>query len=931
MERTGVPPPSHHPHKDAPGLSRPRYKHPSRCSPAARVRNIAPDMTERPTGTATFLFTDIEGSTRRWAEEPDTMRVAVALHDATLKQAIESNAGWLFKHTGDGVVAAFGSPRGAINAAIAAQRHLELPVRMGICTGEAELRDDDYFGPALNRAARTMAAGHGGQVLVAASTAALAEGADLVDLGEFRLRDLSRQRLFQVRAEGLKQDFPPLRTLDLALGNLPAQAASLLGRDKQLAEIAQLLSTSRLVTLTGVGGVGKTRLAVHAAADVSSSYPDGVWLVEFAALRDAAAAGHAVAGVLGVVQQPAKTIEQSLISWLGRRKLLLVLDNCEHLIDAVVDLAREVLARCPNVTVLATSREALMVDGERSWPVPSLSVRDGLASPAVQLFVERARAVVPDFVLGGDGEVVGEICRRLDGIPLAIELAAARTRSMSPMQIRDRLEERFSLLTGGSRRTLERHQSLRQTVQWSFDLLSPQERVVLSRASVFAGDFTLEAAERVCASAEPIDVLDLLDSLVRKSLMTAVRLDNAMRYSLLETIRQFGEEQLVAMGEGDAVRLRHAQFFADDSVTQFGNWRSPRQLAAYEWLDCELDNLRSAFRWAVDHQCVDIAALIASNIGDMARFRLRDEAATWAAEIVDAARQIRHRRLAVLLTWATSSAWAFGRLDEAKRLGAEAISLVNDPDFDPFVWAYSDLGTIATIEGNIEKAIELNRVGAQQPGDRHDRFCQSMLLHSLALAGQTEEASEIADGVVAAAEATGIPFAICIAVWSMGKTFAVREPARALAAYERAMGLARQSGDRIWEMLIFPDLAALQAGAGDPVTALRSFKQMLEGWRGSVDLIVVSTGIGNLIVLLNRLGHAAEAATLHGTLAKSMDFERFAPELSVTATRLRSTLGAAAFDAAEQRGAAMSLTQTVAYSGQQIGRALAALGAETQP
>jgi class 3 adenylate cyclase len=390
------------------------------------AREVLVNRNERPTGTVTFLVTDIEQSTRRWEEQPDAMREALARHDATLRRAIEGNGGWLFKHTGDGVLAAFSVARAAIHAAIVAQRELEMPVRMGICTGEVEARDDDYFGPPLNRAARIMAAGHGGQVVVAAATAAIVDGADLIDVGEHRLRDLSQpQRLYQVRAEGLKEKFPALKSLSFAPGNLPAQATSFFGREKDVTEVAALLRTARLVTLTGVGGVGKTRLAIQVAGEISAGYPDGAWLVELAAVRDPAAIAHAAAAVLNVAQQPGKVIEQSLVTALAGRRLLLVLYNCEHLIDAAASLAHQIVTQCAQATILATSREALMVDGERIWPVPSLGFRDGVRSPAVDLFVDRARAVAPEFEPGGDDGAIREICKRLDGIPLAIELAAA--------------------------------------------------------------------------------------------------------------------------------------------------------------------------------------------------------------------------------------------------------------------------------------------------------------------------------------------------------------------------------------------------------------------------------------------------------------------------------------------------------------------------
>jgi predicted ATPase len=886
-------------------------------------------MTERPLGIVTFLITDIEASTRRWEEEPEAMRLALAQHDAALREAIDGNGGWLFKHTGDGVIAAFASARSAIDAAIAAQRRLELPVRMGICTGEVEARDDDYFGPALNRAVRTMAAGHGGQVLLAASTASIVDGFDLADLGEHRLRDLSQpQRLYQVRAQGLRETFPNLRTLDAAPGNLPAQTTSFLGREKDLAEVAALLGSVRLVTLTGVGGVGKTRLALQVAAEVSADYPDGAWIVELAAVGDPDATGHAVAGVLGVAQQSGKTIGQSIVAALGRRRLLLLLDNCEHLIDAAATLAGDIIGHCPDVAVLATSREALMVDGERIWPVPSLGFRDGVKSPAVVLFVERARAVMPQFELAADADAVGEICRRLDGIPLAIELAAARIRAMSPAQIRDRLDERFRLLTGGSRRALERHQTLRHAVQWSFDLLTPAERILLARCSVFAGGFSLEAAEHVCGGGEVEagDVLDLLDSLVRKSLVTAERSDATMRYGLLETIRQFAEEQLTEIGESNTARLRHAQCFMQESETNFQIWRTPEQHLAHRWLDREIDNLRTAFRWAVEHEEIDIAARIASNIGDMARFRLREEAAGWAAEIVDAARRIRHPRLAVLLTWAASSAWGFARLEEAKRYGEEAISLAGNPDFEPFVWAYTDLAFVAAYEGDVEQALALVQEGAAEEADRQDRMCLAHVLYFMAVGARRSEAMASADEIVAAVEAAGSPFPIITAYHGKGHAFAETNPVVALAAFQRVAAVSRHSGNRMFEALAIPQIAALQTRSGDRSGALRSFARMLEEWRGATDLFLVSQGIGGLIVLLEQVGRAEAAAVLHGMVGSSTRFNPFVDELPETMRRIRTALGDAVFDELGGRGAAMNLREVIDFAEKEIAQAVADLG-----
>jgi class 3 adenylate cyclase len=395
-----------------------------------------------PTGVVTFLFTDIEGSTRRWEAGAETMRAVLAAHDQVLRTAIKAHGGCLFKHTGDGVCAAFASPRSAVDAAVTAQRELELPVRMGLATGEAELRDGDYFGTVLNRAARVMTARHGGQILVADSTAGLLSGVDLLNLGPRRLRDLPNPiTLFQLQAPGLRTDFPPLRTLDSRPGNLRPAATSLIGRDAEVAEIEALLRKRRLVTLTGVGGVGKTRLALEVAAQLANEFPDGVWVFELAAVTDPAAVPDAVAAVLGIIQQPGMSVSESVAAALEGRARLLVFDNCEHVVDAAADLMESILPQSPTVKILATSREGLGLADERLWRVPSLEV-----GAAVELFAERSQTSRAD-----ESTAIEEVCRRLDGIPLAIELAASRMESMTVTEVRDRLDHRFKLLVGSRR------------------------------------------------------------------------------------------------------------------------------------------------------------------------------------------------------------------------------------------------------------------------------------------------------------------------------------------------------------------------------------------------------------------------------------------------------------------------------------------------
>src|ERR1700756_1652805 len=476
-----------------------------------------------PSGVVTFLFTDVEGSTRRWEADAQAMRAALVVHDKVLRTAIEAYDGFLFSHTGDGVVAAFASPMSAVNAAIDAQRELQLPVRMGIATGEAELRDGDYFGTVLNRAARVMAAGHGGQILVADSAAGLLSGVDLLDLGPRRLRDVPIPvGVFQVRSAGLRVEFPALRALDTTPGNLRPATTSLIGCESEVAELQAAVKAHRLVTLTGGGGVGKTRLASEVAARLVDEFPDGVWFFELAAVTDAAAVPDAVAAVLGLTPQPGKSVAESVAAALEGRLRLLVIDNCEHVLDAAADLIEAILTQSATVRVVATSREGLGIAQEQVWPVPSLDIGAGIDSAAVSLFVERAQGIAPSFAMVNSDEAAAavEICQRLDGIPLAIELAASRMASMTASEVRDRLDQRFRLLVG-ARRGLARHQTLRHAVQWSSDHPDDAGEPLLGRCSVFAGGFDLESACAVVGSDDDFATLDLLDALVRKSLLVA--------------------------------------------------------------------------------------------------------------------------------------------------------------------------------------------------------------------------------------------------------------------------------------------------------------------------------------------------------------------------------------------------------------------------
>ena len=735
-----------------------------------------------PSGVVTFLFTDIEGSTRRWESDADQMRAALLAHDEVLRSSIDKHNGFLFSHTGDGAVAAFASPKSAVDAAVAAQRKLQLPVRMGIATGEAELRDNDYFGTVLNRAARVMAAGHGGQILVADSTASLLSGVDLIDLGPRRLRDVPIPvGVFQVRAPGLQTEFPPLRTVDRSSGNLRPQTTSFIGRKSELVGITALVRVRRLVTLTGTGGVGKTRLALEIATQLADEFPDGVWIFELAAVADPAAVPDAVAAVLGITEKPGKTVAESVATALEGRVRLLVFDNCEHVLEAVAELVDAILATSATVRILATSREGVGVADEQLWPVPSLS-----GDAAVDLFVERAHRVAPALSVD-DSTAVAEICRRLDGIPLAIELAASRVSSMAVDEIRDRLDHRFKLLVG-SRRGLGRHQTLRHAVAWSYDSLDDAEKVLLERCSVFAGGFDLESACEVAGfdDTDDYEVLDLLDTLVRKSLLVADQSAGRTRYSMLETIREFADEQLVAHGDAVEARDAHARHYAGREAAIMSLWDSPRQRDAYTWLATELANLRTAFRWAKDRDDLDAAAAIATYSAWLGYLVENYEPIAWAEEMIEPARAVDQPRL-VLLYALASQCWFVGRIEEAIRYVDAGQAAMRTGRYEVPFGIDGMLGNPYIVIGQPERQVEWSRAQLARRGDAHSTIIASLVM-ALVIAGRDSEAMAATDGLLDAAEATQNPHTLSLALMAYGFAWRSADPERALEGDAAGLG-----------------------------------------------------------------------------------------------------------------------------------------------
>jgi predicted ATPase/class 3 adenylate cyclase len=625
-------------------------------------------MLDIPANSITFLFTDIEGSTQLWEQHPEAMKVALARHDRILRQAIESHHGHVFKTVGDAFYAAFPSAPDAVSSALDAQRVIQaeswgetpIKVRMALHTGAADERDGDYFGPALNRVARLLSAGHGGQTLLSAATEEsvrnqLPKDTELHDMGERRLKDLTRpEHIYQLLVPGLPANFLPLKTLDTFHTNLPAQLTSFIGREKEMAAIKQLVLTNRLTTLTGPGGTGKTRLSLQVASNLLDSFPDGVWFIELAPLTDPVLIPQTVLGILGLREDAGRLPLDLLSNYLQSKRALLIFDNCEHLIEASAHLTESLLQACPQLHIITSSREALGIAGETPFRVPSLSIPDThqitsaeklAQSEAVRLFIDRAKTALPAFTLtDANAPAVAQICARLDGIPLAIELAAARVKLLKVEQVAERLDDRFRLLTGGSRTALPRQQTLRAMIDWSYDLLSESEQVLLRRLSVFAGGWTLEAAEEVCSIKDedgrtlaphasagvkdegrskegvlhpssfilhpligPFDVLDLLDQLVNKSLVVVDAdivpegyEDTEARYHLLETVRQYAREKLMEAGEGISTRDRHLNYFMRLAERAEPEFTGPHQVAWMKQLDTELDNLRAALEWSLE-------------------------------------------------------------------------------------------------------------------------------------------------------------------------------------------------------------------------------------------------------------------------------------------------------------------------------------------
>lgn len=925
------------------------------------------------TSTVTLLFTDIVDSTRLWEREPDVMRGAVARHDEILRRAVEAHDGRVIVDTGDGIYAGFPSALGAVDAVIEAQRALlaepwptaaPLRVRMALHTGETAQADGDPKGPAANRTARLMALASGGQILLSQATAdlvqdALPDGVTLRDLGEHALRSLARpERVCQLVAPGLLDDFSPLSSPAVRPNNLPAALTPFIGRERQMREVAELLREARLLTLTGPGGTGKSRLALEIAANRLDDYPDGAWLVELAPLADPALLVSAIGGALHVTEQPDRSMDAALTDYLRHKRLLLVLDNCEHMIDACARQADEMLHAAPGLTLLTTSREALGVAGETAYRVPSLGLPEAgtpdldalRRSEAVQLFVARAQAVQPSFVLTQENApIIADICRRLDGIPLAIELAAARTRALSVADIAARLDDRFRLLTGGSRAALPRQQTLRALVDWSWDLLSGPERKLLRRLSVFAGGCTLEDAEAVCADPPneeeapdvlaALDVLDVLASLVEKSLAIAeTEASGATRYRLLETMRQYARDRLLESGEAAQLRDRHAARFLAVAEETAPRLRGAEMIAGRRRLEIELDNIRAALEWDLDRNPEDglrlasaleycwvfVGRIMREGRGWLERYLQRVEP---LGDDVDAAGCERIANRARALAALSQLQESLGDFEASVRLGQEAAALARRAgDEATLASALSTICDAAVFLGDYERAKQWgNEAIALGRDGRYPfylAFALAALLHC-SIVGEPDE--EAARGYIEALERLSktfeTPYIRAHSRFLRGM-FEARfgDPEAGVRYVREGHRLHKEMDSDLMARMTLSELAHLLRRWDDRAGARELYRETIREWQNVGSLAAVAHQLESFASLDAAEGKAERAVRLLGAaeaLREASGVSMLPPErveYDQMVAALRAALPADAFAAAWASGRALDMNAAVDYA-----------------
>jgi len=843
-----------------------------------------------PTGTVTLLLADVEGSTRLWETQHDEMTSAFARLDHALAGLVVAHGGVrpVEQGEGDSFVVAFTRASDAVECALELQRAPLAPIslRIGVHTGEVQLRDDDnYIGPTINRTARLRNLAHGGQTVLSGTTEALVVDmlpADvwLTDLGTHELRGVVRpERVVQLCHPDLRNDFPPLNTAkNVAVHNLPSQFTSFVGRGPQLAEVRKLLTECRLVTFTGAGGVGKTRLAVQVANQLADEHSDGVWYVDLAPITDPDLVPITVARALGLPDQPGGSTMDTVLRFVRDRQLLVVLDNCEHLLDACAELVVALLGRAPGLTLLATSREPIGMTGEATWRVPSLS----LADEAIELFADRARLTQTSFTVTEDNTaVLAEICARLDGMPLAIELAAARVRALSLPEILDSLHDRFRLLTGGARTAVRRQQTLRASVDWSHALLTETERILFRRLAVFFGGFDLDAAQTVAGSGavERYQVIDQLSLLVDKSLVVADNRGGTTRYRLLETVRQYALEKLGESGEADSVRSRHRDHYTAIAALLDAPAGSDYE-QRIEQADTEIDNLRAAFSWSRENSDVELALALASSLQPLwlARGRLR-EGLTWFDTaltdldpqhpgVAPAARARALADRAVLAIWVDAA--------ESPDQAQQALVIARGVD-DPALLAraLTACGYVAAyFDAEAAPGYFAEAIGLARALDDRWRLSQILTAQTVAAAfiagdpiatrGPAEEGRDLADAIGNRFDSRRCRYWLAIAQLYQG------DLAQAAAQFGEVAAEAEAAHDGVWEVNSLASQGIVLAYQGEAGAAREAADAAIQA---AAEVGGVFAGIGYVAL--------AAAAVAAGDVAAALDATAASPHLSV--------------------------------------------------
>jgi predicted ATPase/class 3 adenylate cyclase len=915
-------------------------------------------MSDLPTGTVTFLFTDIEGSTKLWEKSPRSMQIALTRHDALLWEAIEGHGGFVFKTVGDAFCAVFPTALGALKSALAAQRGLfseawgdeigALRARMALHTGTTHERDGDYFGPPVNRVARLLSAGHGGQILLSSSTQELVRDhlppeTHLRDLGERRLKDLSRpERIFQLTAPDLPSEFPPLKTLETHTNNLPLQATPLIGREREVEAVCGLLRSpeTRLLTLLGTGGTGKTRVGLQVAAELVDDFEDGVFFVPIAAITDPTLVAPTIARALGLSEGGARPAEELLEGYLRDRRTLLLLDNLEQVLEAAPVVDR-LLSTAAGLKILATSRTPLGLYGEYEFPIPPLSLPDPESLPplenlteyeAVRLFVERARAVRPDFSLAEDNApAVVEICERLDGLPLAIELAAARIKLLTPQVLLDRLGNRLKILTGGARNLPERQRTLRNAIEWSYELLDEGEKMLFGRLGVFSSGATLEAMEAVCDTEGdlPTDVFEGASSLLDKSLLRQEEgAGGEPRFVMLETIHEFANAKLEGSGEAEAVRRVHAEYFlalAEEAEPML--WGA-EDAAWLERLEQEHDNMRAALHWAIEHEEGELALRVG---GALRWFWYMEgyysEGRRWLEVALGkegpASAEARIKALAGVGFLAVDQ----GDLDRAEAAADEGLELSTQAGSSSLGTAdfKNILGELARLRGEHQRAARLVQDSLALHQEAGDKLGIAWSLGNLANVagdrGDHERAKQLYEEGLALSRRLGSAELLGAYLISLGSESLLEgEPERAIALNEEAAELFRKRGRRGGLQHILDNLGRATLLRGDYERAETLHKESLRVSQDLGDKLIASDSLEGLACTAGAQGEAERSAILFGAaegLREAEGYQQAPRDRSLREPYLAAAhaqIGEATWSAAWEKGRSMEFEDAVVYA-----------------